>query len=230
MANGREKEKQLVEALRAFFVVETNELWDKNHCVDAVVVRPIGSLLIRAPLAIQITWRPSWNKRGSTFEAATAIADRLVMVEIDSQDVDDLVIFGLATALNQLFMDGQSPRHALVEISQSGRYKLCDFEVRLQAFKTSLENIIHGEIQGRLTFWNSSENYGFIDAMVDGGLITFFCGTRESASEIVEKFSDFSGQIPENRQPLVVFTDGGLNKKADYRKKAVGVRLATRSL
>jgi len=224
MANGIEKERALVAALAEYFSLETRRSWDRDYGIDVLIRGLISPPIARTPLAVQLTWnRGNWNKRAMTFEKATSIAERVVFLEINSRDVNELLVAGVRTVLAQLIMDAGAPTHAIVEINQDGRYRISDMEVRLADFRKKLEETIDGDIIGYLTYWNG--DIGFADVTIGDETITFFCNRRNTEQKTIDRLAGCSGQIETRDQPRVVFTDGGVNRNSEYRKFALGMHL-----
>lgn len=225
MANGIEKERALIAALAEYFSLDTHKSWDRDYGIDVMIRGLKAPPIARTPLAVQITWnRGNWNKQAMTYEKARGIAERVIFLEINSRDVNELLVAGVRTVLAQLILDAGAPTHVIIEINQDGRYRISDMEARLADFRRKLEEIIEGDIIGYLTYWNG--DIGFADVTFGDETITFFCNRRNADPNTVEKLAGYSGQIETRDQPRVVFSDGGVNRNSEYRKFALGLRLA----
>ncbi|MFA6131685.1 MAG: hypothetical protein WC702_01270 [Patescibacteria group bacterium] len=233
MANGLEKEKALIAALRRYLDILTNDVWDQRHCIDGVVQWPredlIGTPFFRRPIALQITWnRDNWDKRTGAIEKVSQIANNLTLLEINSEEVTPLIVFGVFTALSSLWLNSDSPDFVLIEVTADGNYRISDLLERWESFTRRIKTSLLGrEFRGRLVCWNGT--HGFIDADIptESGsgseLFTFFCSDRHVESVIVERFAG-AGHIDEARQPTVAFINNGLGFNK-FRGQATRVRL-----
>jgi|GEM_PF-5507093 len=230
---GLDKERSLVTALRRFFKIETDDRLDKSYCIDAVIIRPCADLVevpfFPAPILAQITWNSrNWYKRMNALEKIQGIRhEHMAFIEVNSEEVSALIIFGVFNALTSLWMDEKIPKYALIEVAADGRYKISDLQKSWDQLVERLNSELKNqEFQGRLVFWE--QTHGFIEVEIpnrEGELetITFYCGDRYTDKLIVERFAN-SGQIDSSRQPTVVFTNDGCSPRG-FRGLAGNVRL-----